>query len=124
MSSTRIRIVPEPDTTSGGLASGSSALAPREEDAVVLRFRIHADEESFDALRAVRRSMLREESTLGRGDGEPSLVDAIFSSDGIVWAVLPAQAGLCMERIAALEERVARALEGQSVARLTSSSRR
>jgi len=124
MNSTRIRIVPEPDTTSGGLASGSSALAPREEDAIVLRFRIHADAQSFEALRGVRRSMLREESTLGRAEGEPSLVDAIFSSDGIVWAVLPSQRALCLERIAALEGRIARALEGQDGGRFTSSSRR
>jgi hypothetical protein len=107
---TRIRIVAEPDSASGGLASGSSALLPKEDDAVVLRFRIQADAGSFEALRAVRRSMLREESTLGRGEGEPSLADAIFSSDGIVWAVLPWQKHLCLERIAALEERVARAL--------------
>lgn len=123
MNSTSIRIVPEPDTTSRGLASGSSALAPSEDDAVVLRFRIHADAESFDALRAVRRSMLREESTLGRREGEPSLVDAIFSSDGIVWAVMPAHRKLCLERIAALEERVARAIEAQRGGRLTSSPR-
>ena len=124
MNSTRIRIVPEPDTTSNGRASGSSALAPREDDAIVLRFRIHADTESFDALRAVRRSMLREESTLGRGEGEPSLVDAIFSSDGIVWAVLPSQTALCLARIAALEERVERALENPTGGRVMPSSRR
>ena len=59
--------------------------------------------------------MLREESTIGRGEGEPSLVDAIFSSDGIVWAVLPGQRQLCLDRIAALEERVARALTGVRV---------
>ena len=112
MSTTQIRILPEPDSASGGLASGSSALAPRENDAIVLRFRIHADEQAFEALRAVRRSMLREESTLGRGEGEPSLADAIFSSDAIVWAVLPAHRPQCLERIAALEERVARALTG------------
>ncbi|MDQ6892045.1 MAG: hypothetical protein M3167_05125 [Acidobacteriota bacterium] len=123
MSTTKIRIVPEPDSTSGGMASGSSALAPRENDAIVLRFRIQADEESFEALRVVRRSMLREESTLGRGEGEPSLADAIFSSDGIVWAVLPGQKQLCFDRIAALEERVARALDGFTGERLTSSSR-
>jgi hypothetical protein len=123
MSTTKIRIVPEPDSTSGGMASGSSALAPRENDAIVLRFRIQADEESFEALRAVRRSMLREESTLGRGEGEPSFVDAIFSSDGIVWAVLPGQKQLCLDRIAALEERVARALNGLTGGRLTPSSR-
>jgi len=111
----RIRIVAEPDSASGGLASGSNALLPDENEAIVLRFRIHADAESFDALRAVRRSMLREESTLGRGEGEPSLADAIFSSDGIVWAVLPSQKHLCLERIAALEQRVTRALTGGRV---------
>jgi hypothetical protein len=123
MSTTKILIVPEPDSTSGGVASGSSALAPRENDAIVLRFRIQADEESFEALRAVRRSMLREESTLGRGEGEPSFADAIFSSDGIVWAVLPGQKQLCLDRIAALEDRVARAMSELPGGRLTSSSR-
>ena len=110
MSTTDIRIVPEPDSAGGALSSGTSALLPREEAVVLLRFRIHAEEDAFEALRIVRRSMLREESTLGRGEGEPSLADAVFSADAIVWAVLPEQRQMCLDRIAGLQERVARAL--------------
>ena len=39
----------------------------------------------LDALRTVRRAMIREEWTRGLDEGEPSLLDADFSRTGILW---------------------------------------
>ena len=41
--------------------------------------------ERLDALRTVRRAMIREEWTRGLDEGEPSLLDADFSRSGILW---------------------------------------
>jgi hypothetical protein len=41
--------------------------------------------ERLDALRTVRRAMIREEWTRGLDEGEPSLLDADFSRAGILW---------------------------------------
>ena len=41
--------------------------------------------ERLDALRTVRRAMIREEWTCGLEEGEPSLLDADFSRSGILW---------------------------------------
>jgi hypothetical protein len=41
--------------------------------------------ERLDALRTVRRAMIREEWTRGLEEGEPSLLDADFSRSGILW---------------------------------------
>ena len=77
-------------------------------DLEVLRFRIEAGEQELEALRHARRSMLREEWTLGRRDDEPSLEDATFSVDSIVWPVWPEHRARCFEKIAELEARVER----------------
>lgn len=91
-------------------AFGSSALAPDDASRETLRFRIRPGAEALEALLHARRSMLREERTLGRGEGEPSLEDAVFSPEMIEWAVLPGQRSVCVRRIAELEARVERAL--------------
>lgn len=87
--------------------AGGAAPAPSPE-LEVLRFRIEAGEQELEALRHARRSMLREEWTLGRRDDEPSLEDATFSVDSIVWPVWPEQRARCLEKIAELEARVER----------------
>jgi len=87
--------------------SGGAATAPSP-DLEVLRFRIEAGEKELEALRHARRSMLSEEWTLGRRDDEPSLEDATFSIDAIVWPVWPEQRARCLEKIAELEARVER----------------
>lgn len=88
-------------------AGGSAAVAPVP-GLEILRFRIEASEQELEALRHARRSMLREEWTLGRPDDEPSLEDATFSIDSIVWPVWPEQRERCLEKIAELESRVER----------------
>jgi hypothetical protein len=91
-------------------SEGSSALSPDPAGLVVVRFRIHAGESGLEALRHARRSMLREEWTLGRRNEEPSLEDAVFSNDAIVWPVWPEQRKICLAKIAELEARVERTL--------------
>ncbi len=91
-------------------AAGSSALAVEAESPLTLTFRIRPGAEALDALLHARRSMLREERTLGRSEGEPSLEDAVFSPDTILWQALPGQRGACVRTISDLEARVERAL--------------
>jgi len=105
-----IRIVPEPAPADGGRSFGSSALLPDGDAPVRIRFRIHAESGALEVLRQVRRSMLREESTLGRSEGEPAFEDAVFSAEGIDWSVPLRQRDYCLSKIAALEARVTRAL--------------
>lgn len=80
---TEVEAVPD----SAVLSAGSSA--PRLEDApVTLRFRlISTDDRSLEALRYARRAMLREESTRGVEEGEPSLEQAVFTAFDVVWPV-------------------------------------
>jgi hypothetical protein len=108
-----LRIVPEPDSSAAGASSGSSAFKPDPVAPRTLVFRIHAEPDVLEVLRAVRRAMLREEATLGRRDGEPPLEDAIFSVEGIVWRVQADQTEYGLEKIATLEARVLRALSGR-----------
>jgi hypothetical protein len=112
MTSSPIRIVPERVLPEGGVSVGSSALQPDGDATVRIRFRIHAEAGALEILRQVRRSMLHEESTLGRSDGEPAFEDAVFSADQIDWSVPLRQRDYCLSKIAALEARVSRALAG------------
>ena len=91
-------------------AFGSSALAIEADSPETLTFRIRPGAEALEALLHARRSMLREERTLGRVDGEPSLEDAVFSPEMILWQALPGQRSACVRAIADLEARVERAL--------------
>lgn len=90
------------------LSRGSSAATAPAPGLEILRFRINASEPELEALRHARRSMLREEWTLGLREDEPSLEDATFSIDAIVWPVWPEQRERCLEKIAELESRVER----------------
>ncbi len=112
MNNMLLSILPDGPTT-----SGSSALMPDENGLLMLRFRIHAGESALEALRHARRSMLREEWTLGRREGEPSLEDAVFTNDTIVWPVWPEQRDICLEKLAQLEARVVRTLEDPAAMR-------
>lgn len=91
-------------------SSGTSALSAHPGSSEMLRFRIHPGPEALDALLHARRSMLREGRTLGRTEGEPSLEDAVFSPEMILWEALPGQRSACVRTIAELEARVERAL--------------
>lgn len=93
-------------------SDGSTALQPSRRPFLTLRFRISApDAAGLEALRYARRSMLREEWTLGRDPEEPSLESAIFSAAGITWTVPLSQRSRCLERLAELEARANRALQ-------------
>ncbi len=108
MLSARIQIEVEAAGTAPG--GGVFALADDPMASVELRFRIRAASDGLEALLHARRSMIREERTLGLREGEPSLEDAVFSTEGILWPVRSDQAALCVEKIALLEARVARTL--------------
>lgn len=79
---------------------------------MTLRFAIAAaDSPEIDAIRHARRDMLREEWTLGRGPGEPSLEEAVFSPTGVVWVVPADQQTWCLQKMDDLAARAQRALE-------------
>jgi hypothetical protein len=100
-----------PGTPSGEYFDGSSALVPSHGHAITLRFRITAnDADSLEALRHARRSLLREEWTLGRDPDEPSLEDAVFSTTEIFWTVPPGQREWCLRKLDELVARAQRAL--------------
>jgi hypothetical protein len=98
----------------GRAGSGAVTAVAASPELEVLRFRIQAGEDELEALRHARRSMLREEWTLGRRDDEPSLEDATFSIDSIVWPIWPEQRTRCLEKIAELEARIERFAFGTS----------
>ncbi|HYB54519.1 MAG TPA: hypothetical protein VEG84_11690 [Thermoanaerobaculia bacterium] len=93
-------------------ADGSAALRPQPDGLLTLRFVISVrDPASLEALRHARRSMLREEWTLGRDSEEPSLDSAIFTPAEVVWTVPLAEESRCRERLKELERRANRTLE-------------
>lgn len=92
--------------------SGSSALRLDPERIVALRFEILTEEpDAIDALRHARRSILREEWTLGHSPDEPSLGDATFSASGIVWLVRRQEIESCLAKVEELVARTNRAIE-------------
>jgi hypothetical protein len=113
-------IAPELEELTGtslpAYVGGSSALAPSDGDTVTLRFRITApDGEALEALRHARRSLLREEWTLGLDSEEPSLEQAVFSTTDVVWTVRPSQREWCLRKLAELTARARRALAEPAV---------
>jgi len=99
-------------TSPGACLSGSAALDLAEDSSVTLQFAISAaDSPAIDAIRHARRAMLREEWTLGRGPGEPSLEEAVFSPVGVVWVVPAEQQAWCLQKMDDLAARAERALE-------------
>lgn len=66
--------------------SGSEETDGRSRAMATIRLSLAAGaRESLDALRTVRRAMIREEWTRGLEEDEPSLLDAEFSRSGILW---------------------------------------
>lgn len=93
-------------------SDGSMALQPSPDGLLTLRFRICApDAVGLEALRHARRSMLREEWTLGRDPEESSLESAIFSATEITWTVPLSRRARCRKRLVELEVRANRALQ-------------
>ena len=93
-------------------ASGSAAVKLQADSAVTLRFRFAAaDGPAIEAIRHARRAMLREEWTRGRDRDEPSLENADFSADGVVWVVLSGQQEWCLKKMSELVARANRTLE-------------
>ncbi|MGH9366416.1 MAG: hypothetical protein ACRD3M_01920 [Thermoanaerobaculia bacterium] len=93
-------------------SDGSAALQRAEEPLLTLRLRVCAPEPAgLDALRHARRSMLREEWTLGGEPGEPSLETAVFSPTEVVWTVPRSCREWCLERLSELERRANRAFD-------------
>jgi hypothetical protein len=108
----RIGLKEIPEKPAGTYLPGSSALQLDGEPNFTLRFRLTGTEDqSLEALRHARRSLLREELTLGRESGEPSLDDAVFSPSEIVWVVRPEQRTSCLQKLEELLDRANRALE-------------
>jgi len=90
--------------------SGNSTAQQLDGATCKLHFRLSADQDSLEALRYARRSMLREEWTRGIEDGEPSLEEAIFSAFEVVWSVPEDERERCREKLAELVERANRTL--------------
>lgn len=108
----KIGLEEAPDALAETYFAGSSALELYGEPCQTLRFRLTgARDESLEALRHARRSLLREEWTLGREGDTPSLEDALFSPSEIVWVVRPEQREACVRKLEELLERANRALE-------------
>jgi len=90
-------------------AAGSLALQASPDDAVLLTFRLTVpDETALEAVLYARRSILREERTLGIDPDEPSLEAAVFSFGEITWTVRRAQVESCLQRLEDLVRRANR----------------
>jgi hypothetical protein len=93
-------------------SSRDSSAPSLEEHGVTLCFRLTVpDEASLEALRYARRSVLREERTLGVDEGEPLLEEAEFSVSEVRWRVPAGARERCLEKLADLVGRANRALE-------------
>lgn len=116
MATVRFVRVPEGIPTAPGIDRSSATVAAHAQD-LTLRFGLDtSDPRALDAICHARRSMLREEWTLGHDTDEPLLQDALFSTGEIVWKVRPDQRGRCLEKAEELEARVRRWLAEQEAA--------
>lgn len=99
-----------PEISAEALTAGSAALTPAGDIAAV-RFSISArDPEGLEALRHARRSMLREEWTLGREPDEPSLEDVVFTATEVSWRGPRSQQEWCLRKLEELLSRANRTL--------------
>lgn len=84
----------------GAPTAGSSALELAPDAPILLHFTISArDPEALEALRYARRSLLREEWTLGRAEGESLLQDAVFTSTEVIWQIPRADRDACVRKL-------------------------
>lgn len=104
-------------------SDGTSALDLAQRPYTTLRFRIDADPDSLEALRHARRTLLREEWTLGLESDEPSLGEAVFSPTEIAWRVPQDQRKRCLQKLAELTARAERARQSSSAADLPTGPR-
>ena len=110
---TPIRLDSIEDPFQAAAADGSAALALAPDVPVVLRFAIAADDpKALEALRYARRSLLREEWTLGRNPEEPSLGEAVFTPTEVIWQVRRDQRDACLQKVEDLASRANRLLGG------------
>ncbi len=92
-------------------SEGSAALESAPDASLTLRLAISAPGAlGLEALRHARRSILREEWTLGRDPGEPSLESAVFTSKEVVWTVPLRLQDRCRQTLQQLESRANRTL--------------
>jgi hypothetical protein len=106
----RLQMIGE-ESAGPAVAVGSALPKPDPDSVSTLCFAIASSEPvGLEAIRHARRSMLREEWTLGREPGDPSLETAMFSAEEIRWTVPFSQRARCLERLAELEARAVRAL--------------
>ena len=92
-------------------SQGTAALRLAPAADLILRFSIASSHpRGVEALRHARRSMLREEWTLGRESDAPALEAAVFSTSEISWSVPFVHRTRCLERVAELERRANRTL--------------
>ena len=88
------------------LVAGADAPDAGDGSTLTLQFLLSVNGgEGLEALRYARRSLLREERTLGRNGDEPSLEDAVFSAAQIVWIVGIGQRLAALEKLEELRRR-------------------
>ena len=111
--SSAIRLDSVSDEPSDPSTSGTAALELSSDSPVLLRFLISArDPAALEALRYARRSILREEWTLGRSESESSLQDAVFTATEIIWQVRRGEREACLRKLDDLVSRANRVAEG------------
>jgi hypothetical protein len=116
MATVRFVRVPEGIPAAPGSDRSPAAVAVSSQD-ITLRFGLDtSDPRALDAICHARRSMLREEWTLGHDADEPLLQDALFSTGEIVWKMRPEQRGRCLQKLEELEARVRRWLAEREAA--------
>ena len=102
----------EIEETADPIEISSAATAPRlDVTTITMRCRLLAtDDAALEALRFARRAMLREEGTLGVGEGEPSLEAAVFSAFDVAWSVPSSQREWSRSKLQELVDRANRVL--------------
>jgi len=96
------------------ISSRSADSAENPGGTTTIRLALDLQDPLLPALRAARRAMIREEFTLGLDEGDPSLLDAEFSSKGVVWEVPLGQVRRAQTKLAALVFRAETAVEAGS----------
>lgn len=117
MANPRIALSEIEETADPIPASGASTALRLDVTTITMRCRlITTDGPALEALRYARRAMLREESTLGVGEGEPSLEDAVFSAFDVAWSVPAGQREWSRSKLQELVERANRVLRERGAA--------